>query len=115
MQSYSVRSRANGPIVLVALTVVMAVAGCRMHSPTVEILEVTVGPELKDCVGLIPRKCMVVDGEFFYGSIEGFDYQAGYHYRLRIERSDAYPGREPPADGSRYRYRLLEVLEKTPA
>ena len=115
MQSYSLRSRVDAPIFLVVVIVVMAIAGCRMHSSTVEILEVTVGPELKDCVGLAPRKCMVVDGELFYESIKGFDYQAGYHYRLRIEQSDAYPGREPPADASRYRYRLLEVLEKTPA
>ena len=103
------------PIVLVGLVIVMALVGCRVHSGTVEILEITVGPELEDCVGLAPRKCMVVDGYLFYERIEGFDYQEGYHYRLRIERSDAYPGQEPPADASRYRYRLLEVLEKTTA
>ncbi|MCY4374452.1 MAG: DUF4377 domain-containing protein [Spirochaetaceae bacterium] len=84
-----------------------------MHSGTSEILEVTVWPELKDCVGEGPRKCRVVDGELFYSRIEGFDYQEGYHYRLRIERFEAYPGQEPPADASRYRYRLLEVLAKT--
>ena len=115
MQSYTSRSRRYVPIVLVGLMIAIALAGCRMHSGTVEILVVTVGPELEDCVGLAPRKCMVVDGQLFYERIEGFDYQEGYDYRLRIERSDAYPGQEPPADASRYRYRLLEVLEMTPA
>ena len=27
---------------------------------------------------------MVVDGKFFYDGIEGFEYEAGYDYRLRI-------------------------------
>ena len=44
-------------------------------------------------------KCMVVDGGLFYDSIEGFDYEEGYVYRLKIEWYDAWPGREePPQD-----------------
>ena len=79
-----------------------------------ETKEVTVGPELKDCVGVGPRKCMIVNGEFFYDSIDGFEFEPGYEYKLRIERYDAYPGRdEPPADASMYGYRLIETIEKT--
>ena len=56
---------------------------------------------------------MIVNGEFFYSSIDGFDYEPGYEYRLKIERFDAWPDRdEPPADASKYGYRLLEVIEK---
>ena len=77
------------------------------------VMVATVGPELLDCVGAAPMKCLEVDGEFFYDEIEGFDYEEGYTYRLRIERYDAFPGQaEPPQDASRYGYRLIEVVSK---
>ena len=34
-----------------------------------------VDPELKECVGVGPMQCMVVDGELFYSRIDGFDYE----------------------------------------
>lgn len=78
------------------------------------MMEVTVGPEMVDCVGVGPRKCLEVDGKFFYEHIDGFVHEAGYTYRLRMERYDAFPGTtEPPADASLYSYRLVEVISKT--
>ena len=80
-----------------------------------EVLEVIVGPELKDCVGVGPMQCMVVDGELFYSRIDGFDYEEGYVYKLTIERYDAWPDEEEtPQDASRYGYRLIETISKTP-
>ena len=77
------------------------------------LMEVTVDPELVDCVGVGPRKCLVVDGRYFYDAIEGFDHEPGYRYRLRMERYDAWPGMaEPPQDASRYSYRLIEIIDK---
>ena len=76
------------------------------------VLEVTVGPEMEDCVGSAPMRCLVVDGELFYDSIEGFEHDEGYEYRLRIERYEAWPGEEPPQDASRYGYRLIEEVGK---
>ena len=80
-----------------------------------EIREVTVGPALARCYGVGEQTCMVVDGGFFYDGIEGFDYEAGYDYRLRIGKYDPWGGGEPPQDAGQYSYRLLEQLEKTPA
>ena len=80
-----------------------------------EVLEVTVGPTLAKCYGVGPRSCMVVNGGLFYDGIEGFEYEAGFDYRLRIGKYDPWGGSEPPQDASRYAYRLLEQLEKTPA
>lgn len=81
-----------------------------------EVLEVTVGPELKECVGVGPMQCMVVDGKLFYDRIDGFDYVQGYVYKLKIERYDAWPDQEePPQDASKYGYRLIETISKTPA
>ena len=83
-------------------------------SPDADIMEVSVAPELESCVGSHPMMCMVVDGEFFYSSIDGFDFESGYEYRLRIERYDAWPDvEEPPQDAGKYGYRLIEVIRKT--
>ena len=103
----------------VATTLVtMLAAACISMEPPVErvVLEVTVGPELVECVGVAPMQCLVVDGEYFYDSIEGFKYEEGYVYRIRMERYDAWPGlEEPPQDASAYGYRLVEVVSQTPA
>ena len=99
-----------------ALALVAVACTISFSSSESETLEVEVGPELVDCVGVGPMKCMIVDGNFFYDHIEGFDYEEGYVYRLRIEQYDAWPGqKEPPQDASRYGYRLIEVISKTPA
>ena len=85
---------------------------CGPRGEKVDLL-VTVGSELEDCVAVDRMKCLVVNGELFFDTIEGFDYEEGFYYRLRIQREDLYPGEDPPQDMSRYRYRLLEVLSKT--
>lgn len=42
----------------------------------------------------------------FYG-IENFEYVKGYEYNLRVQRTTLA---NPPADGSMYKYKLLEIL-----
>ncbi len=107
------------------LLLTVALAGCDDSTDPVgpgpngpEYIEtrvVTVGPTLAKCYGAFLQTCLVVDGGFFYGGIEGFEYEAGYNYRLRIGKYDPWDGGEPPQDAGRYAYRLLEQLEKTAA
>ena len=88
-------------------------------APETESKEVTlyVGPTLEDCVGVAPQKCMLVkenpedEYQYFYDGIEGFVYEEGYNYVIRV-RVDTVPN--PPADASSLRYTLLEVVEKEP-
>lgn len=49
-------------------------------------LVVTIGPEIVDCIGTFPQKCLIVNGELFYDSIEGFNHESGYIYELEIKR-----------------------------
>jgi hypothetical protein len=71
-----------------------------------------------DCVGVAPMKCMQVrdtpDGEWrmFYDGIEGFDYEEGYDYELRVRTEKV---ENPPADASSIRWILEEVVSRTPA
>lgn len=102
--------RTPAPFCLPAL----ALVGCGLFgSGYLEEREVTVGPTLAKCYGVGLQSCMVVDGNFFYSQIEGFEYEPGYDYRLRIGKYDPWDGGEPPQDAGRYAYRLLEQLEKT--
>ena len=94
----------------------LVLVGCDLLGPEyLETREVTVGPTLAKCYGVGLQSCMVVDGGLFYDGIEGFNFEPGYDYRLRIGKYDPWGGSEPPQDAGRYAYRLLEQLEKTPA
>ena len=71
------------------------------------------------CEGVAPMNCLQVQesdapeqGKWrnFYASIEGFTYEAGYLYKLRIRKEML---EDVPADASSIRYVLVEVLEKT--
>ena len=75
-------------------------------------------PQLVDCEGVAPQKCMVVaesaDGEteLFYDDIEGFDFVEGTTYVIDVSVEE---NPDPPADGSSLTYRLVEVIEQTDA
>ena len=77
-----------------------------------------VGPEQVDCVGVAPQKCLLVketpdaDYTFFYDSIDGFEWEAGYEYELLVRVTEV---ENPPADGSSLRYELVEIVSKTEA
>lgn len=65
------------------------------------------------CTGVAPMECMQVkEGKnwtLFYNTIEGFDYEPGYRYKLRVVRTEVD---KPPADASKYHYKLKKVLRK---
>ena len=101
-------------IVAILIALIAFSAGCDYSDEKEELL-ITVESELRDCQRMYPVECMVVNGELFYSSIEEFQYQEGFHYRLRVERHDLYHGQEdPPGDETRYRYRLIDIVSKTP-
>lgn len=68
-----------------------------------------------DCTGVGPQKCLLIKQKLvdqwsnFYGNIEGFDYEPGYNYLLRVKVSEV---KNPPADGSSLKYTLVEIVEK---
>ncbi len=71
---------------------------------------VTVGPEMQPCTGVGEQECLVVDGELFYDSIEGFDYEPGFEYVLEIRTENVD---NPPADASSIRYILVREVSRT--
>ena len=72
------------------------------------------------CVGLTPMKCLQIQKsetldpsiwESFHGSIQGFEYQAGYIYKIIVKESQL-DSSDLPADASSIEYTLVEILEK---
>jgi len=77
---------------------------------------VLVSGERKPCTGVAPMQCLQVRTEpgapwqNFYGDIEGFSWQEGVDYVLRIRE---YTVANPPADGSSRRWVLEEILDRS--
>lgn len=105
-------------VVMLALLVAFPAATCRSPaSPAAQILTLEVAPNTVTCTGEVERQCLLVrenptaEWTRFYDTISGFTYQEGYRYRIRVERRRV---ENPPADGSAYTYRLVELLDKEP-
>lgn len=103
-------------LIAVPICASFILAGCRAVPAAID-KTVYVGPFLVDCEGAGPQKCLLVkenpDDEYslFYDQIEGFDYEEGYEYELRVREDTVV---EPPADASTIRWTLIEVVSKTP-
>jgi len=108
-------------LVLLAASFMLAACGgepeLETETPQENIKTIYVGPELADCEGVAPQKCLLIkenpqdDYQYFYDQIDGFAYEEGYEYELLVkEENVAYP----PADGSSLKWTLVEVVNKTP-
>ncbi|EJL75485.1 DUF4377 domain-containing protein [Chryseobacterium populi] len=75
-----------------------------------------VGPQTADCTGVAPMKCLQVkenpSGNWanFYSNIEGFTYEPGYEYVLKVKTEKI---ENPLADGSSIKYTLVKQVSKT--
>jgi len=76
----------------------------------------TVASEYGDCVGVAPQKCLLVkkqnqtDWEFFYSSIQGFNYQEGNEYVIDVSEEKI---QNVPADASSIMYKLVKEVSRT--
>lgn len=114
-------------VIALALVAVSCGDGTSAHSdevaasaadaaPAVDTTRIWVAPETVECVGEAVQDCLQVktseDGEWelFYDEIEGFTHAQGTAYVLDVEISEI---KDPPADASSLRYRLVRVVEST--
>jgi len=79
-------------------------------------LTFTVSPYKANCQTLVPSKCLVVNGQNFYGAINEFNYEEGYEYVIKVRRTQIYTPENVPADlPSIYEFELISIISKTPA
>lgn len=92
---------------------VLLLAACQESGQEGRLLEIA--PYRTACIGVGPMNCLQVreQGEenysLFYSRIEGFEFEPGYAYTLRVKVT---PVENAPADASARRYSLLEVVER---
>ena len=100
---------------LVLVILVAILAGCNNDSEGVGDREVFIDHYKSECFGIDLSLCMrsrsstEEEWSLFYNAIEGFDYEWGYVYKLKVNVSNI---ENPPADASSKKYTLLEVLSK---
>lgn len=108
---------ATAAMLLFALAACQPVQDTRLSSEAARETTLFVGPDLVDCVGVGPMQCMLVkenpkdEYQFFYSQIEGFDFEPGYLYELRVR---VEPVANAPADAPSLKYTLIEVVNKEP-
>lgn len=107
--------------ILLFITALCSLSACnsfevnlnQQHSQTWSVAGQTL-----ECQGVAIQQCMQVkkkkDGEWqnFYDQIEGFTYEEGFEYILRIAIT---PIEQPMADGPSRLYTLLDILSKVPS
>lgn len=104
-------------LLMLVLTACQPVQDTRSSTNAVRETTLYVGPELVECVGVGPMQCMLVTEnpaekpQFFYSQIEGFEFESGFSYALRVRIE---PVANAPADASSLKYTLIEVLSKEP-
>lgn len=83
----------------------------------VEVLTMDIAPGTVPCQGEALQRCLRVRlgsdtaWTLFYDRIEGFTPEAGTGYRIQVERRTV---EHPKADASRFSYRLVRILSRSP-
>ncbi len=103
-------------LLLVGLT--GALAACQKDSIEAEEVTMRVNYYKQSCQGEAISDCYLVqegsqvgtsNWSLFYDQIEGFQYEDGYIYTLRVRKEKVT---DPPADASSIKYRLIKVIAK---
>lgn len=97
---------------LILILLCLITISCHNHKETI----MYINNHEESCVGVAPQKCLLIkfntvdDWQYFYNTIEGFEYESGYFYKLKIKKQSI---ENPPADGSSLKYILVEIIEKS--
>jgi len=80
-----------------------------------DVKTLTIASQQGDCVGVGPMKCFYVKEkgdtwEFFYNNIDGFNYEPGYEYVIKVKVTKV---ENPPMDASSLKYTLVKEVSKT--
>ena len=110
------RSRLIRLAYIAALPVLSACSD--IFGPAERVVVMDIAPQRVACVGSFPMECLRIREypdtawTLFYDSIEGFTFEPGFQYTVRV-RIHHVPN--PPLDANALSYKLLAVLSKTSA
>ncbi len=98
------------------LTLILTLAMACNSEQKSDYLTLTIASKKVDCQGVAPQKCLQIkignekEWQYFYGNIEGFNYEEGYEYVIEVSQEKI---KNPPADGSYIRYKFVKLISKT--
>ncbi len=102
-------------LLLITLIFLSLTIGCDRDE---HIETLIIAPYKVDCVGAFEQECYLEFNqerqrwEFFYEGIQGFDFEPGFIWTLKVSLHEREEGIQ---DVGRYEYRLVEVLDKEAA
>ena len=102
-------------ILSITLIFLCIIIGCGREAHE-EIL--IIGPYKTTCVGAFEQECYLEFNEesqrweFFYEGIQGFDFEPGFIWTLKVSLHEREEGIQ---DVGRYEYRLVSVIDKEEA
>lgn len=100
-------------LILALLAATFMTVSCNITKPTAVF---TIASMDVNCEGIGSQKCLLIkkegqtDWQFFHGNIEGFNYEVGNEYVLKVREEIVH---NSPADASSIRYTLLKEISKT--
>lgn len=106
-------------LLLVVLTFLLVTAACTSKPGPDEYIY-WVNSLKVPCVGVAPTHCLQVykgdildptEWKFFHASIEGFEFEPGYIYKLLVKEEELDEA-QVPADASSIAYTLVKALQK---
>ena len=109
--------------ILVLLIIGFTFTACSSQMEDENTISMWVNSQIVDCVGIGPMRCMqvqesdsIVEGQWknIFTNIEGFEFEKGfvYHLRVKVEKLDP---RKIPAGTSSIKYTLIKQISKEKA
>ncbi len=104
-----------------SLILVIILASCAVNKADSNQI-IWVNSSKVPCTGVAPMQCMQIQNgnelnpenwTLFYDEIEGFNFVPGNIYKLKVSITSLDPNLVP-ADASSKKYKLIEVISKTP-
>lgn len=109
---------------IIALLIIgLTISACNKQTDEANIVSLWINSQTVDCVGVAPMKCMQVqesdsikqdDWKSFYSKIDGFEFEKGFVYHLKVKKEKLDP-KTLPADVSSIKYILIEQISKEKA
>lgn len=105
--------------IIVPITVIFILTQCKPmqnNSSSEDEKTFIIASQTVDCTGVAPMKCLQIKEKEsdswgnFYSNIEGFTYEPGFEYVLKIKTEKI---QNPPMDGSSIKYTLVKQVSKT--
>ncbi len=80
---------------------------------TAGVMIASVTTDKATCMDRTPKECLRIDDTLVFDDTQGFNFEYGYEYKLKIQRQYAKLDKRPQQKKQLYTYHLIKVLDQT--